>query len=255
MVSCFQLVLLPISWPIAQVLDRVLGTEHKQETRFSRLRAMIKNAGQAGGQVMLEKAADGQDLGMFTSSKEHNFTDESIVVYRGKGVEGKLQDGQKCFVKPCCDIHGRNKGCTFNIYPSEDRKQNTELTFKGKEKLVDGFFELQERDEAKIMRGVAEITHKEVTDSMRPMDKVEMLELRECLDKEKLKEIDRNGHSRLPVYDKNMHNIRGFILVKNLIIYDPDDMLEVGTLAPLMKKPVLVRPDPQRSIRQFADYA
>ncbi|CAK0861918.1 unnamed protein product [Prorocentrum cordatum] len=240
LVSCFQVVLLPIVWPIAQMLDRVLGTDHKQETRFSRLRAMIKIAAQAGKVEIVQ--AKGQDIGIITSASEHNFTDESVVVYRGGGVPGKLQVGQRCFVKPCCDVHGRNQGCTFNIYPSEDRKQNTELTFSSKQPLTDCVLEVQERDEAKIMRGVAEMTHTEIADSMKPMDEVDMLELETRLDREKLIEIDRRGHSRLPVYDKNKHNIRGFILVKNLIVYDPETNLEVKVLSPLMKKPVLVKP-------------
>jgi len=54
--------------------------------------------------------------------------------------------------------------------------------------------------------------------------------------------IDSRGHSRLPVYDTNKHNIRAFILVKNLIVYDPDDNRPLREMIPLMMKPVLVKP-------------
>jgi len=145
-------------------------------------------------------------------------------------------------VKPCCDIHGRKRGCTFCIYPSEDRKQSMALVFPSNQHPLSGGFEVQERDEAKIMRGVAEITHKEVVDVMKPLDLVDMLEMSECLDKAKLISIDSRGHSRLPVYDTNKHNIRAFILVKNLIVYDPDDNRPLREMIPLMMKPVLVKP-------------
>lgn len=41
------------------------------------------------------------------------------------------------------------------------------------------------------------------------------------------------GYSRIPVYEGNHHNIKGVLYVKDLILVDPDDKVELGTIMDL----------------------
>jgi metal transporter CNNM len=87
------------------------------------------------------------------------------------------------------------------------------------------------KQELRIMTGALELHRLRVKDVMLPLDEVFMLSSDTKLDAETLATIVLKGHSRIPVYEGHPHNIRGMLLVKRLVVLNPEDKREVGTLA------------------------
>jgi metal transporter CNNM len=87
------------------------------------------------------------------------------------------------------------------------------------------------KQELRIMTGALELHRLRVKDVMLPLDEVFMLSSDTKLDAETLATIVLKGHSRIPVYEGHPHNIRGMLLVKRLVVLNPEDKREVGSLA------------------------
>jgi metal transporter CNNM len=87
------------------------------------------------------------------------------------------------------------------------------------------------KQELRIMTGALELHRLKVKDVMLPLDEVFMLSTNTKLDTEILSAIVMKGHSRIPVFEGHPHNIRGMLLVKRLIVLNPEDKREVGSLA------------------------
>jgi metal transporter CNNM len=68
-----------------------------------------------------------------------------------------------------------------------------------------------------------DLTHHTVKDIAIAMSDVFMLDEEAVLDFECLVQILAKGHSRVPVFSKNRHNIVGVLMVKKLIVIDPAD--------------------------------
>lgn len=120
-------------------------------------------------------------------------------------------------------------------------------------------------DTVTIMRGALDLQEKAVRDAMTPIADVFMLDLEGILDRKTLETITRMGHSRVPVFEwtevpihdldeqkpvvessmgkgqdektetlektKKFKKIIGVLLVKNLIMLDPDDNIPVRQVA------------------------
>ncbi|CAH0478372.1 unnamed protein product [Peronospora belbahrii] len=95
-------------------------------------------------------------------------------------------------------------------------------------------------DEVTIIHGALDLASKTVTEVMIPMDDVYMLELDVELSPDMLASVLASGHSRIPVYEKHKSNIVGLLLVKKLIVLDPDDRRPIRDL--ILRKPILVSP-------------
>ncbi|KAL3671240.1 hypothetical protein V7S43_003172 [Phytophthora oleae] len=95
-------------------------------------------------------------------------------------------------------------------------------------------------DEVTIIHGALDLASKTVTEVMIPMDDVYMLELDTELSPNMLASVLASGHSRIPVYEKHKSNIVGLLLVKKLIVLDPDDRRPIRDL--ILRKPILVGP-------------
>ena len=80
------------------------------------------------------------------------------------------------------------------------------------------------------MTGALELHRLKVKDVMLPLDEVYMFSTETKLDAQTLGSIVIKCHSRIPVYDWHPHNIRGMLLVKRLIVLNPEEKREVGTL-------------------------
>ena len=87
------------------------------------------------------------------------------------------------------------------------------------------------RQELRIMTGALELHRLKVKDVMLPLDEVFMLSTQAKLDAETLTNIVMKGHSRIPVFEGHPHNIRGMLLVKRLVVLNPEEKREVGSLA------------------------
>ncbi|ORX69856.1 DUF21-domain-containing protein [Linderina pennispora] len=82
-------------------------------------------------------------------------------------------------------------------------------------------------DEVTIIRGALELSEKLVVDVMTDLSNVYMVDINARLTRKLMTEMLRRGHSRVPVYDTERTNIVGVLLVKSLILLDPDDALQV----------------------------
>ncbi|CAI5729418.1 unnamed protein product [Peronospora effusa] len=96
-------------------------------------------------------------------------------------------------------------------------------------------------DEVTIIHGALDLASKTVTEVMIPMEDVYMLELDMELSPNMLASILASGHSRIPVFEKHRSNIVGLLLVKKLIVLDPDDRRPIRDL--MLRKPILVSPE------------
>eukprot|EP00466_Bigelowiella_natans_P012518 jgi/Bigna1/68439/fgenesh1_pg.6_\ len=78
-------------------------------------------------------------------------------------------------------------------------------------------------DEVTIMQGALDLKTKTVEDIMTPFHETFMVSMDRKLDVETMAEIMTSGHSRVPVYTGRRSNVEGLLLVKRLIVVDPDD--------------------------------
>jgi len=58
------------------------------------------------------------------------------------------------------------------------------------------------------------------------------------LDIERLAEMIGRGHSRVPIWESHPHNVRGYLILKNLIVLSPTDRRVVRTLG--LRQPLVV---------------
>ncbi|KAJ1657761.1 hypothetical protein IWQ61_002885 [Dispira simplex] len=86
------------------------------------------------------------------------------------------------------------------------------------------------QDEITIIRGVLELSEKLVKDVMTNLQSMFMLDVDSILDRDKMTEIVHAGHSRVPVYQGSRDNVVGVLLVKSLILVDPDDCIPLRKL-------------------------
>lgn len=80
-----------------------------------------------------------------------------------------------------------------------------------------------DEDEEQILLGGVSFSEKYVGDVMTSIEKVFLLPETTLLSGEKLREIYESGHSRIPIYDEDIHDIVGILYVKELIAINPED--------------------------------
>ncbi len=74
-----------------------------------------------------------------------------------------------------------------------------------------------------ISTGAITYTDKKASEVMSPYDSSYIISAGDTLNFRKITEIFKSGFSRIPVYEKDRHDIVGILLVKDLIFVDPDD--------------------------------
>lgn len=72
-------------------------------------------------------------------------------------------------------------------------------------------------DEEKIIKGALSFSKKQVEDIMTPRSEVFSLSLDQRLDRAAVNQICKTGHSRIPVYEDNLDNVKGILYAKDLI--------------------------------------
>ncbi|KAI0566597.1 Cyclin M transmembrane protein [Gracilaria domingensis] len=86
------------------------------------------------------------------------------------------------------------------------------------------------QDETTILKGALEFSVKNVSQILTPAKNVFMLDIDSRLDRETMLRILRSGHSRVPLYEHTKHNIVCLLLVKQIILVNPDDNLPIRSL-------------------------
>ena len=87
------------------------------------------------------------------------------------------------------------------------------------------------RDEVSVLRAVLELRDKTVQNIMTSLQDVFMLPLSSTLDLPTIQAIIQAGHSRVPIHmDGDRDKVIGVVLVKQLIVYDPDDATPMASV-------------------------
>eukprot|EP00906_Rhabdomonas_costata_P018266 RCo026657 len=85
-------------------------------------------------------------------------------------------------------------------------------------------------DEVTIIRGALDLRAKTAEQCMTPIEDVDMLEYASPLNRATMQRLHEHGHSRIPVYLNSTEHIVGMLLVKHLILLNPDDGIPVKDL-------------------------
>ncbi|CAG8727286.1 5310_t:CDS:2, partial [Cetraspora pellucida] len=80
-------------------------------------------------------------------------------------------------------------------------------------------------DSVNIIRGALDLQDKVAEIAITPLDKVFMIAMNTIMDRNIMHEIYLSGYSRIPIYEGSRDNIQGVLLVKSLILYNPDEAL------------------------------
>lgn len=99
-------------------------------------------------------------------------------------------------------------------------------------------------DETTILKGTLVFSQETVMDVLTPAEDVYMLDIDTELDRTTLFEMLRHGHSRVPLYDGHRNNIVCLLLMKQLVLVDPQDRLPIRALINKKKKSHKIRVSP-----------
>ncbi|EME29005.1 metal transporter, ACDP family isoform 2 [Galdieria sulphuraria] len=91
-------------------------------------------------------------------------------------------------------------------------------------------------DEGHLIKGALDMHDKTVGEVMTKADDVFMLSVDAKLDRELLKTLLRKGHSRIPVYVNEPGNVVALLLVKQLLLINPDDGRTIRSILTKKKK-------------------
>tara|TARA_B100000575_G_scaffold27038_1_gene18268 strand:+ start:341 stop:1186 length:846 start_codon:yes stop_codon:yes gene_type:complete len=99
---------------------------------------------------------------------------------------------------------------------SDDSTKEDILNFIANDENNNEHEETNDNNEKNLIKNILNLNNKSVEDLMIPRSEIVALDYEKSYD-EILKVIKEEGHSRLPVYKKNIDNVVGFIHVKDLI--------------------------------------
>lgn len=86
------------------------------------------------------------------------------------------------------------------------------------------------QDETTILKGALEFSEKTVGQICTPKEKVYKLDIDGELNRDTLMTLLKKGHSRVPLYDGNENNIVCLLLVKQLVLVNPDQSVPIRSL-------------------------
>lgn len=86
------------------------------------------------------------------------------------------------------------------------------------------------QDETTILKGALEFSQKSVSQILTPVANVFKLDIESQLDRETLLSILRSGHSRIPLFEHTPDNIVCLLLVKQLVLINPEDKIPIRAL-------------------------
>jgi len=113
-------------------------------------------------------------------------------------------------LKHLIDLHGRK-----NITKSKKSKSDEERLFP---------------DEIAIIKTAMDFNGKKVSDIMIPLSSTFMLNVEKKMTKRLMNKIIDSGQSRIPVYHHTRENIVGMLLIKNLVLIDPEEEVPIASL-------------------------
>ncbi|RKP23355.1 hypothetical protein SYNPS1DRAFT_18737, partial [Syncephalis pseudoplumigaleata] len=83
------------------------------------------------------------------------------------------------------------------------------------------------KNEVTIIRGAMDLQEKTAASIMTTLANVFAIDINTLLDRAAMRSIVEAGYSRVPVYEDSIEHIVGVVLIKSLIMLDPDDATPV----------------------------
>ncbi len=107
-----------------------------------------------------------------------------------------------------------------------------------------GIFE--EKEQGELLSSVVEFKETLVSEIMIPRTDAHFLETTDTVG-EALRKISEWGHSRIPVYEESVDNVKGILLAKTLVSQFTTGSIDLKQpIAPYLRKPVLFAPESQK---------
>jgi metal transporter CNNM len=213
-VRVLMMVTSPISYPISKVLDWWIGDDHDPaQYKRNELKALValQRETEAVRQSFIERIEQDQDSQGHRSSTRSRSSTSSRSAAGPSVLMSPLTAKKQPLLTP--------------------RSRHHETSAHGTRLNV---------DEVTIIHGALDLSSKTVTEIMMPMDQVFMLDIDTELNHNVMADILASGYSRIPVFEDHKANIVGLLLVKKLIVLDPDDERPIRDL--VLRKPILVGP-------------
>lgn len=240
-VRVLMLLAAPIAWPMARLLDHVLG-HHDGVTRFKRneFKALVKMQARTKGWHRRTTTSAKSEIAaaLPAAGASPSPTAASTPTRTPAQLRRQLSDViEKTRAEKRPDVKlaaGQKPGGPM-------RQQSVSHGHGGHgEELNDEFTE----DEVTILTSVFSLQSKRVADLIETgrndFEHVRMIGEHETMDLATMQLITQWGVSRLPIYRGRRTNIRGLILVKQQIALDPDDCTPVADLP--VRHPILMHP-------------
>jgi len=230
----------PLSWPMARALDRVVGEGHAS-TRLDRAQigTLIGLHGRARSPARRPpRRARASGVSVIEDADE-NARESSPLLENTDERRGRPRRLGNIFARLVLSRvwFTSNKGKV-----SEPRAESRER--------APGIVSASPRragvlsdDEVTIVRETLKLAHKTVYDAMTPLRDVHMLSWESTVfDEDTLAGVLGAGFSRVPVFrGGNRHNVVGTLMVKKLIVLDPNERRHVRDVP--LRAPLLAHPD------------
>ncbi|TMW64312.1 hypothetical protein Poli38472_012934 [Pythium oligandrum] len=212
-VRVLMFVAAPIAYPIARCLDYFLGSDH-DIVRYKRQELKALVALQRETNALRKSFLDGED-------------GHHLSHHHGSPRNPMLPITHEDLAHHSTRPHTSSSfsGSSVSELTREHSAQGTRLHV----------------DEVTIIHGALDLSSKNISEVMIPISQVFMLEFETKLDENVMADILASGHSRIPIYKDYPSNVVGLLLVKRLIVVDPEDERPVRDLS--LRKPIVVTPE------------
>lgn len=230
----------PLSWPMARALDRVVGEGHAS-TRLDRAQigTLIGLHGRARSPARRPpRRARASGVSVIEDADE-NARESSPLLENTDERRGRPRRLGNIFARLVLSRvwFTSNKGKVSE--PRAESRKRAPGIVSGSPRRAGVLSD----DEVTIVRETLKLAHKTVYDAMTPLRDVHMLSWENTVfDEDTLAGVLGAGFSRVPVFrGGNRHNVVGTLMVKKLIVLDPNERRHVRDVP--LRAPLLAHPD------------
>ncbi len=112
----------------------------------------------------------------------------------------------------------------FSGLPQDEKEERDAQEFEEMEEILEEA-DIKDKEETRMLKGIAALSNTSVSEIMSP--RVDMVSLSTGMTSQEVMErAIECGYSRLPVYDSNPDNIKGFLYIKDLVGYLRDGIID-----------------------------
>lgn len=216
-VYCLRALLSPIAFPMAKVLDCVLGIEEEDDTLNRDEMGAMVNIIREEQTKAREHAKKKKQQQLESNNKQGVMDSNSNNKVNPRGFFRRALQSQA----PAKEVQHLQE--TRNVLLASDAGDEDELS----------------NAEINVITGVLGLSKIKVRDICIPMNEVNMLSDLQILTPEVIDAIDKVGHSRLPVFrGSNINDIIGFFIAKKLMTVNPEKNVPLSTFT--LNAPIVV---------------